>query len=284
MHDKVMLITGATAGIGRAAAHALAATGATLVCAARNEEKARELVAELQEKSGNQEISYLIGDLSRPAEVRKLAQAFQEQHQRLDVLFNNAGAYFVSRALTEDGLERTFAVNHMAYFVLTTELLDLLQASAPSRVVSTSSDAHGQAGLDYLDDLQSERWGASGLRAYAGSKLANIWFTAELGKRLEGTGVLVNCFHPGFVASSFAKNNGFLAKMVMTLTRPFQRNVTRGAETGVWLATSPEVGEETGGYWFDKRRKKGTRAARNPDAPARLWAESERILAEVLGS
>lgn len=283
MNERVILLTGATAGIGEEAARQLAASGATLVCAARSEAKARRLVDGIKRATGNERVSYLLGDLSRPAEVRRLAESFREAHPRLDVLFNNAGALFTRRGLTADGLERTFALNHLAYFVLTTGLLDLLRTSAPARIVSTSSAAHGKASPGYLDDLQCERWGLSGMKAYGGSKLANIWFTVELARRLEGSGVTANCFHPGFVASRFARNNGLVATLGMIASRPFQRNVRRGAETGVWLATSPEVEGETGGYWFDRKRRKGTRAARDPDAPARLWAESERIMARVLG-
>jgi len=145
--------------------------------------------------------------------------------------------------------------------------------------VSTSSDAHKQGDLRYLDDLQTERWGLGGMRAYGRSKLANIWFTTELARRLEGTGVTANCFHPGFVASEGARNNGFWAKLAMTISRPFQRNVRKGAETGVWLASAPEAAAETGGYFVDCERRTPSEAARDAEAPARLWAESERILA-----
>lgn len=281
MTDRVCLLTGSTAGIGREAARQLTRRGLTVVCVARDEGKARDLVAELERDGGR--ASYLIGDLTRPAEVARVADEFRERHDRLDVLFNNAGALFVERRLTEDGLERTFALNHLSYFVLTVRLLDRLKGSAPARVVSTSSAAHGRGELGYLDDLQGERrWSPSGMRAYGNSKLANIWFTRELGRRLEGTGVTAHCFHPGFVASDFARNNGALATAAMIVSRPFQRSVERGADTGVWLATSEEA-SGTGGYWFDRRRRKGSRAARDEAAPTRLWAESERIVASVLG-
>jgi len=202
MKGRIVLLTGATAGIGREAARQLADKGATLVCVARSEDKARALVDELRGATGNDAISYLIGDLSRPAEVRRVALALKEQHDRLDVLFNNAGAMFDRRQLTEDDLERTFALNHLGYFVMTVMLLDELKA-AKGRVVSTSSGAHGQGDMAYLDDLQTEGYGMSGMKAYGRSKLANIWFTRELAERLEGTGVTATCFHPGFVASGF---------------------------------------------------------------------------------
>lgn len=283
MDGKVVLLTGATAGIGKEAAKQLAEQGAELICVGRNPSKTEALVAELRSATGNDAIGFLIGDLSRPAECQAVAKAFVAEHDRLDVLFNNAGALFTDRRLTEDGLERTFALNHLGYFVLTELLVDVLKAAAPSRIVSTASDAHSAGDLSYLDDLQTTTWGASGFKAYGRSKLANIWFTRQLAERLKGTGVTAHCFHPGFVASDFARNNGVLAKLVMTISRPFQRTVQQGADTGVWLATEDEIPGESGGYWYERRRKKGTRDARDPEAPARLWKESERIVSELLG-
>ncbi len=283
MTGKVVLLTGSTAGIGMEAAHQLAQQGATLVCVARNEDKAASLVETLRSDSGNDDVSYLIGDLSRPAEVQTVARAFLEQHERLDVLFNNAGAMFTSRQLTPDDLECTFALNHLSYFVLTVALLDALKAAPAARVVSTSSSAHGRGHLGYLDDLQSERWKFGGGRAYGDSKLANIWFTVELARRLEGSAVTANCFHPGFVASQFLRNNGFIGSLLMTLSRPIQLSVSQGADTGVWLATSADVAAETGGYWFKRKRRKGTPAARDPQAPGTLWTHSERIVSDLLG-
>ncbi|MEZ6183489.1 MAG: SDR family oxidoreductase [Planctomycetota bacterium] len=277
---KIVLLTGSTAGIGQEAARQLAAQGHTLVLVARSEPKAQALAEELKQSSGNDAHGYLVGDLSRPAEVRQVAQAFRERHERLDVLFNNAGALFTDRQLTPDGFERTTAVNHLAYFVLTTELLDLLQASK-GRVVSTASDAHHQGDLGYLDDLQNERWGVGGMRAYGRSKLANIWFTRELARRVEGSGATATCFHPGFVASDFARNNGFLATVAMIVTRPFQRSVTKGADTGVWLATSDEAAGQNGGYYHNRKLGRLSKAARDPDAPATLWAKTEALLAGV---
>lgn len=284
MKDKVVLLTGATAGIGKEAAREFARRGATLVCVGRNDAKTRALVESLRAETNNEAISYVIGDLSRPAQAKDVAHAFLQDHSKLDVLFNNAGAWFTERALTDDGLERTFALNHLGYFVLTVLLLDALKAAGPARVVSTSSDAHGSGGLDYLDDLQTDGWGRGGFTAYGRSKLANIWFTVELARRLEGSQVTANCFHPGFVASEFGRNNGVLTKIMMTLSRPFQRSVQQGADTGVWLATSKDVAGVSGGYWFERRRKKGTRAARDKAAPARLWSETERIVGDILGS
>jgi retinol dehydrogenase-12 len=284
MKGKTVLLTGATAGIGKEAALQFAKRGATLICVGRNEEKTRGLVEELKSATDNQAISYLIGDLSRPAQVKRVAMEFLKEHDKLDVLFNNAGAWFTDRVVTDDGLERTFALNHVGYFVLTMLLVDALEAAAPARVVSTSSGAHGSGDLDYLDDLQTEAWKTGGFKAYARSKLANIWFTVELAKRLESKGVTAHCFHPGFVASEFGRNNGVLTKIAMTLSRPFQKTVQQGADTGVWLATSDEVDGPSGGYWFQRSRKKGTLLARDEGAPGRLWKETERIAAELLGN
>lgn len=283
MQGKVVLLTGATAGIGKEAARQLAQRGAELVCVGRNRTKTEALIDELRSETGNDAIRFLIGDLSRPSECQRVARAFLADHDRLDVLFNNAGALFTERRLTDDGLERTFALNHLGYFVLTELLVDALEAAAPSRIVSTASDAHSAGDLSYLDDLQTERWGRGGFTAYGRSKLANIWFTRHLAHRLEGTGVTAHCFHPGFVASDFGRNNGAFATFLMTISRPFQKTVQQGADTGVWLATEDTIVGESGGYWFQRQRKKGTRHARDPDAPARLWRESERIVAEVLG-
>lgn len=278
-HDQVILLTGSTAGIGQEAARRLAETGAELVCVARSEAKAKALVDRL--RPTNERVSYLLGDLSRPADVRRVAAEFRSAHARLDVLFNNAGALFVDRQVTPDGLERTFALNHLAYYLLTTELLDLLKAAPSARVVSTSSRAHKQGSLAFTTDWQSERWSTGGVRAYGNSKLANIWFTVELAKRLTGTAVSAHCFHPGFVASDFARNNGLLAKLFMTLTRPVQRSVSQGADTGVWLATSPDV-QGSGGYYVDRTLTTPSAAARDPNAPGKLWTESERLVAKIL--
>ncbi len=283
MKGKVVLLTGATAGIGKEAARQLAQKGAELVCVGRNPSKTEGLVEELRAETGNDAIGFLIGDLSRPAECQKVAKAFLADHDRLDVLFNNAGALFTERQLTEDGLERTFALNHLGYFVLTELLVEALKAAAPARIVSTASGAHSAGDLSYLDDLQTEGWGRGGFTAYGRSKLANIWFTRQLAERLEGTGVTAHCFHPGFVASDFGRNNGAFATFLMTLSRPFQKTVRQGADTGVWLATADAIPGESGGYWYKRTRKKGTRDARDPEAPARLWKESERIVAELLG-
>jgi NAD(P)-dependent dehydrogenase (short-subunit alcohol dehydrogenase family) len=271
-----VLITGATNGIGLAAAEALAARGARLAIVARSEARARDAVARITAAGGSGvSVDVLLADLSSQASVRRLAAEVLDRYPRLDALVNNAGAMFATRQLTEDGIEATWAVNHLAPFLLTTLLLDRLEESGPARIVTTASDAHRGAHIPF-DDLEAQRsYRARGLGRYGESKLANILFTAELARRLTGTGVTANCFHPGLVASGFNRNNGRLLSAVMTVLRPFSRSPERGAETLVWLLESPEVRGESGGYYVDRRPATPTAAARDMDAAARLWQVSQ---------
>ncbi|MCA9968992.1 MAG: SDR family oxidoreductase [Anaerolineales bacterium] len=275
MQDKVCLVTGANSGIGKETALALAQRGATVVMVARSRTRGEAALAEVRQACGHDRVALLLADLSVQAEVRQLAAAFRRQYARLDVLVNNAGALFMSRELSADGIEKTFALNHLGYFLLTTLLLDMLRASAPARIINVSSDAHFQGQLDF-DDLQLEN-GYAGFRAYSLSKLANVLFTRELARRLAGSGVTANAMHPGFVGSNFAKNNGLLARLAMTLLRPFARTPEQGAETVVYLATSPEVADVSGAYFADKKAKEPAAAARDPEAAQRLWAVSEAL-------
>ena len=207
MDGKVILITGATNGIGKAAALDLAKQGAQVVIVGRSADKTQATVAEIKQQSGNAKIDSLLADLSSLAEVRKLAAEFRQRYSRLDVLINNAGAIFADRTLTVDGYERTFAVNHLAYFLLTDLLLDMVKASAPARIVNVASDVHS-GGSIHFDDLQLEKnYGMGGMGAYGQSKLANVMFTYELSRRLAGTGVTANVLHPGVVATGFGENN-----------------------------------------------------------------------------
>ena len=210
MRGKVCLITGATSGIGKAAALELARRGATLALVGRNQWRCERTVREITEKTGNTSVEYFLADLAYQDHVRNLAQEFQSRHQKLDVLLNNAGAIVLTRQRTADGIELTFALNHLGYFLLTCLLLDTLKASAPARIVNVSSDAHQRAILE-LDDLQCQRE-YRGFWAYARSKLANLLFTYELDRRLGGTGVTVNTLHPGLVATNFLSNNGLIGK------------------------------------------------------------------------
>jgi NAD(P)-dependent dehydrogenase (short-subunit alcohol dehydrogenase family) len=271
---KQVLLTGATDGIGLAGAEALAARGAKLAIVARDDAKASRAVARI-EAAGGGGVDVLMADLSSQASVRRLAGQVLDRYPRLDVLVNNAGAVNSTRQVTEDGIELTWAVNHLAPFLLTTLVLERLRQSAPARVVTTSSDAHQPARIPF-DDFGAERsYRSRGFRRYGETKLANILFTVELARRTDGTGVTANCFHPGVVASGFNRNNGTLMQAAMTLIRPFSRSPAKGADTLVWLVDSAAVGAESGGYFVDRRRVTPSRAARDLDAARRLWEVSE---------
>jgi NAD(P)-dependent dehydrogenase (short-subunit alcohol dehydrogenase family) len=273
---KRVLVTGATRGIGLAAARELAAEDAKLAIVARDEGRAKDAVAEIRASGGpDTQVDVLSADLASQASVRRLAAEALECYSKIDVLVNNAGAMFARREFTVDGIERTWAVNHLAPFLLTTLLLDRLQESAPARIVTTASDAHRGAHVPF-EDLDGERsYGVGGFGRYGQTKLANILFTAELARRLKDTGVTANCFHPGLVASGFNRNNGPLMSILMTAARPFSRSTDKGAETMVWLADSPEVSLESGGYFVDKHRATPTKEARDMGVAERLWKLSE---------
>jgi NAD(P)-dependent dehydrogenase (short-subunit alcohol dehydrogenase family) len=271
-----VLITGATNGIGLAAAEALAARGARLAIVARSEARARDAVVRIRAAGGSDvEVDVLHADLSSQASVRGLAADVLDRYPRLDVLVNNAGAMFARRQLTEDGIEATWAVNHLAPFLLTTLVLDRLTASAPARIITTASDAHKGAQIPF-DDLDAQRsYRARGFGRYGESKLANILFTAELARRLTGTGITANCFHPGLVASGFNRNNGLLLSATMTLLKPFSRSPEKGADTLVWLVDSADAAGHSGGYFVDRRPATPSAAALDMEAALRLWRVSE---------
>lgn len=276
MQGKTCLVTGATQGIGKVTARALADKGATVVIIGRDAAKTAATSAEIQQQTGNSQVSGLVADLSSQAEIRRVVGEFLAQHDRLHVLVNNAGAMFTSRRLTVDGLEYTFAFDHLGYFLLTELLLPTLQSSAPARIVNVSSAAH-TSGKIHFDDLQSSK-GYNALAVYAQAKLANVMFTYALARRLTGTGVTVNALHPGVVATGFGKNNGPLMKLAMGLIRPFQISIEQGAQTSIYLATSPEVAGVTGKY-FDKSKPVASNAASYNEADQeRLWAVSEQLV------
>ena len=270
---KTILITGATSGIGRAAAEALHAQGHCLLLVGRNPERTQAFADTLSSRGAT--AHPLIADLSVQAEIRRLAETVLEDFNALDVLINNAGAVFQTRDVTVDDYERTWALNHLAYFLLTHLLLDRLKEGAPARVINVASDAH-LGGSIHWDDLQlEEEWGWMGWSAYSQSKLANILFTDELARQLEGTGVTANSLHPGFVASRFARNNGRFASALMTLTRPIQRSIHRGAETVIWLASAREAEGITGEYFHDKKPHNRSSEAGDESAGRKLWAISQ---------
>ena len=280
MKDKICLITGGTDGIGKAAAYGLAVQGAKLLVHGRDPDKGARAVAELKARSGNPAIEFLQADFGSLADVRRLAAAVLERTSRIDVLVNNAGAIYVKRTLSKDGYEATFAVNHLAPFLLTHLLLDALKSGAPSRIVTTASNAHRNAKIAF-DDLQLTRK-YSPMGAYGISKLANILFTRALAKRLQGTAVTATCVHPGFVRTNFGANNeGDVSpwvKRIYFFIARFARTPEKGAETLIYLAGSPQVAGASGGYYFDCKPIAPTAAGQDDGAAERLWQISEQLV------
>ncbi|MDE2227953.1 MAG: SDR family oxidoreductase [Alphaproteobacteria bacterium] len=276
MRGKTVIVTGATAGIGRVVCGRLATMGASLALVARDPAKTDALAAELV-RGGAAHVSVHVADLSCVAEVRRVAGELAAL-PRLDVLLNNAGAIFSRREQTADGFERTFALNHLAYFALTNLLLDRFKATAPARIVNVASEAHRGAALDFAD-LQTAR-GYSGWLAYKRSKLCNILFTRTLARRLASSGVTANALHPGFVATSFGNNNGGLFRAGLGLAkRVMAVPPAEGAKTPVYLVSAPEVAGLSGLYFDKCASREPSAAAQDDDAAERLWRESARLAA-----
>lgn len=276
MHGKVVVISGGTSGIGEVAAERLAGLGARLVLVARDRTRGEATLARLRARGPGVAHVAHYADLSLIADTKRVAAEIAAAEPRIDVLINNAGAMFGRRQVTADGLELTFATNHMSYFLLTHGLRERLLASAPARVVNTSSAAHRRADLDF-DDLQSTR-GYRGFMAYSRSKLCNILYTRELARRSAGTGVTANCLHPGFVATRFGDASGGLFSYVVRASkRVFAISSEKGAETLVYLASSPEVATISGGYFYQCQLATPTRAAQDDAVARRLWAETARL-------
>jgi len=273
MNGKVCVVTGATSGIGKAAATALAGMGSQVVLVGRDRGRAEATAAEIGAKS-TVPPKVEIADLAVMEQVRALAGRLASL-ERIDVLINNAGLVVSERRVTQDGFEYVFAVNHLAPFLLTNLLLPKLTGSAPARVVTVTSDAHTAARLD-LDDPSLEQ-GWESWRSYSNSKLANILFTRELARRLDGTGVTANCAHPGVVRTGFGRDAKPLMRLGMTIARPFFLSPERGADTIVYLASSPDVAGETGGYYVKRQRREPSAAARDDAAARRLWEISEKM-------
>jgi NAD(P)-dependent dehydrogenase (short-subunit alcohol dehydrogenase family) len=269
MNGKVILVTGATAGIGEKTAEALAQMGAIVVIHGRDEKKTRQVTQQIREKTGNQQVDYMVADFTSLADVRALAEEFRRRYSRLDVLVNNAGGYFHYRQETKDGHEMTFGVNHLAPFLLTNLLQDVILASAPARIINVSSGAHLGGRMNF-EDLQSQR-GYNGWQAYAQSKLANVLFTYELARRLEGRRIAVNALHPGFVATNFGKNNGGWMSTVIKLSQFFALTPEKGAETSIYLASSPEVEGVTGKYFVNRKAVTSSRASYDGESARQLW-------------
>jgi NAD(P)-dependent dehydrogenase (short-subunit alcohol dehydrogenase family) len=276
MKGKTVVATGATSGIGEAAVLALAGLGARIVFVARDEARAQATMRKLEAKAPGLGHRMHLTDLSSMAETRKVGAEIAAGEPHIDVLINNAGAIFSERRVTLEGLELTFALNHMAYFALTAALRDKLVASAPARIVSTSSAAHQGARLDF-SDLQSAK-GYKMMRVYGRSKLANILFTRELAKRLAGTGVTTNCLHPGAVATRFGDSSGGWLARLLPVLKLFFISPEKGADTIVYLASSPEVADTTGAYFFERKITESSSAARDDAAAKRLWEASETLV------
>lgn len=281
MTGKICLVTGGTNGIGKATAQSLAQIGATVVIVGRDPLKTTQLVEEIRTTSGNKNVGSLLADLSSQQEVRRLANEFKSNYSRLDVLLNNAGAVFMQRQLSVDSVEMTFALNHLASFLLTNLLLDTLKTSAPARIINVSSNAHTSGRIDF-DNLQSGREYSP--RVYENSKLANILFTVELARRLEGTGVTVNALHPGFVATGFAKNNGKVMAALISIFAPLvARSPAKGAETSIYLASSSNVEGITGKYFYDSQVIPPAPQATDMVLARKLWDVSAEMVHLVDG-
>ena len=281
MEGKVALITGGTSGIGKAAATALAAMGAEVVVTGRNRERAEKAVAEIRRDSGGPKVSLMLADLAVQTEVRKLAEGFRERHDRLDVLVNNAGLIQSRRTETPDGIELTLAVNHLAPVLLTNLLFEVLERSAPSRIITVSSEARRSARIDF-DDLQSRRRYRA-FPVYGMTKLANILFTYELAERLKGTGVVANCVHPGGVNTNFGGNNMSIGILLFRAFKPFMRTPEQGADTIIYLAAAPEAGAMSGKYLAD-RKEISPAQPRDEALQKRLWEVSAELTNLVVPS
>ena len=280
MKGKTVIVTGGNNGIGLETAVGLSTLGAHVVITARNQAKGDAALADIKDRSGNDSVQLMLADFASLSSIRDFAADFKKNHDRLDVLVNNAGGLNTSRSETQDGFETTFGVNHLGYFLVTNLLLDMLKASTPARVVSVSSRAHVRRKGMNFDDLNSEH-GYSGMGVYGDSKLANVLFTYELARRLEGSSVTANCLHPGVVRSGFGQNNSglisLLFKSAYTLMTPFTKSNAQGAATSIYLASSPEVEGVTGKYFADSKETESNPASHDKEAAKRLWEISEQM-------
>lgn len=275
MKGQVCMVTGATSGIGEVTARELAARGAEVVVVSRNAQKCQNTVSQIRKQTGNPAVDYMLADLSSRSQIHRLVKEFKPRFPRLDVLVNNAGAFFLRRQESEDDIEKTWALDHLNYFLLTNLLLDMLKSSAPARIVNVASESHRRADI-HFDDLEFED-GYSGMRAYGQAKLGNVLFTYELARRLEGSGVTVNAVHPGFVATNIGSDNGWLVNQVMKVVHLFGRSPKEGAETVIYLASSPEVEGVSGKYFFDKQPIESSSLSYDRRTAQRLWQVSAQM-------
>ncbi|MGZ8724292.1 MAG: SDR family NAD(P)-dependent oxidoreductase [Aeromicrobium sp.] len=282
MKGKTVLITGGTGGIGRASAIALASMGARVGITGRDQTRAQEAATAITRESGNAEVDVFVCDMSSQTEVHRLATEVLGAYPRLDVLLNNVGGFWAHRHVTADGLEHTFALNHLAPFLLTNLLLDRLIASAPARIVTVSSGAHSMGKIDFADLMGEVKY--DGQRAYNQSKLANVMFTYELAKRLEGTGVTATALHPGLTSTAFGAEDMTrgMGPLIGAL-RFFMRSPKRGAQTSVFLASSPEAEGLTGLYFADRKPKKSNESSYDKATTARLWQVSADLVGPHMG-
>ena len=277
MHGKTCIVTGASAGIGQAIAQGLAARGAHVVLVCRSRARAEATQLAMRTATGNAAIDVALADLSSQAAIRHLAQELLWRYPRIHALINNAGVVNMARTVTVDGIETVFAVNHLAYFLLTQLLLPRLVESAPARIVNVASDAHHWDTLDF-DDLQNHRR-YRGLKVYGQSKLCNLLFTRELARRIAGTGVTVNSLHPGGVATGLGSNNGWWAVLIAKMLKPFLRTADQGADTAIYLTAAPEVANVSGRYFYNRREHRPSRAVLDDEVALRLWQISEQLTA-----
>src|SRR5438270_559346 len=275
MTGKVCLVTGGNSGIGKATALGLAKLNASVVIVSRDKDKGEAALIEMRAKSGNRNLDAMTADLSSQDFVREVAHDFKGRYKKLNVLINNAGIFLPRRVQTVDGLEATFATNHLGHFLLTNLLMDVLKASGPSRIINLTSSAHYGTEMDF-EDLQGEKK-YSGYHAYSQSKLANVLFTYQLAKQLEGTGVTVNSLHPGVVRTGFGKDQGGLMSILVTVGRPFMISPYRAARAAIYLATSPELEDVTGKFFSRGREKRSSRESYDETSAQRLWKVSEEL-------
>jgi len=280
IRGKNCMVTGVTNGIGRVTAIELAKLGARMFLVCRNRERGNALVAEIAERTGNRDVTLLVGDLALQADIRRIADEFLARGEPLHVLVNNAGIVNMNREITRDGIEATFAVNHLAYFMLTMLLLDRIKQSAPARIVNVTSDLHQRGSINFDDPGLADGYGW--MRSYSQSKLANILFTYELARRLESAGVTVTCCHPGAVATNLGKNNGLLARGVFAVLGPFMRTPEKGARTQIWLASSPDVEGQTAKYYIDCAERQSSTQSHDPEIARRLWDVSAKMTGVTL--
>ncbi|MBY0524951.1 MAG: SDR family oxidoreductase [Gemmataceae bacterium] len=275
MTGKVCLVTGATQGIGAVTAQVLAAQGATVIGVGRNAQKCAAVAQDIRARSGNAAVEFLTADLSVQREIHGLAEKILERCPRLDVLLNNAGAIFFDRRISADGIEMTFALNHLGYFLLTQLLLDRLRASAPARIINVSSFAHTRARMDWNDLQNQQRY--AGFQVYCQSKLLNLLFTYEQARRLEGTGVTVNALHPGWVYTGFGGDGTRRGKLFQFFASWFALTPEQGAKTMIYLATSPAVEGVSGKYFVKERDVPSSAASHDAGSAARLWQMSAEL-------